>query len=123
MGVRLALTVQQILPKYPTLPLVANSADYVYTAAGADFADGFSFAHTGKEVLLALGGVAGGTITINSVVDDYKRTGDITTYAIGAAEYVVFPPFALAGWRRADGTIWGAASIATIELAVLRLPD
>jgi len=117
------LTVQQILPKYPALPLVANSADYTYAAAGADFADGFSFAHTGKEVLLALGGVAGGTITINSVIDDYKRTGDITTYAIGAGEYVVFPPFALAGWRRADGTIWGAASIATIELAVLRLPD
>jgi hypothetical protein len=121
---RLALTVQNIIAKYPSLPLTANSADFTWTAAGASFADGAGFALTGKEVLLARNPTGGAlTVTISSVVDPYIRTGDITTYSIGAGEYAVFPPFPKAGWAQADGKLYLAASAATVEFAVLKLPD
>ena len=105
------------------LPVTANSADFVWTAAGADFADGFAFASTGKEVLLIRNDNAGAqTVTINSQADPYKRTGDITTYSVGIGEYAVFYP-PVDSFRRSDGTIWGAAAAADVMLAVLRLPD
>ena len=117
------MTVQSVVARYPTLPLTANSADFVWTAAGADFADGFSFASTGKEVLLVNNLNAGAqTVTINSQADPYRRTGDITAYSVGISELAAFfPP--VDGFRRSDGTIWGAASAADVSLAVLRLPD
>lgn len=97
---RLSLTVQNIIAKYPTLPL------------------------TGKEILLVHNANAGAqTVTISSVVDPYKRTGDITTYSVGIGEYAAFPPFPKDGWAQSDGYLYFAASAADVNFAVLRLPD
>ncbi len=120
----LTLTVQNLIAKYPVTPLTANSADFVWTAAGASFADGFQFAHTGKEILLVRNDNAGAqTVTIDSVPDAKNREGDITAYSVGAGEYAAFPPFPVEGWRQSNGMLKGAASAADVYLAVLRLPD
>lgn len=121
---RLALTVQQIIDDYPATPLTANAADFVWTAAGADFADGASFALTGKEVLLVRNdNGAAQTVTITSVADGKNRTGTITAYSVGIGEYAVFPPFKKDGWAQASGLLYIAASAADVYFAVLRLPD
>ncbi len=119
---RLKLTVQSVVARYPALPLTANSADFAFTAAGVDFEDGFEFVLTGREVLLVQAPADGCTVTLNSVADPYKRTGDITAYALGASEFAAFYP-PVEGFRRSDGTIWGAVSAADVNLAVLRLPS
>ena len=120
----LTLTVQELPAKYPATPLTANSADFTWTAAGANFADGFRFAHTGKEILLVRNdNVAAQTVTILSEPNTKGRRGDITAYSVGIGEYAAFPPFPLAGWRSAAGYLVGAASATDVMLAVLRLPD
>lgn len=121
---RLLLTVQEILPKYPGLPLVANSADFTWTAAGADFADGFMFPMTGREILLVRNdNVAAQTVTIDSSLDPFGREGDITAYSVGIGEYAVFPNFPRQGWATATGYLYGAAAATDVMLAVLRLPN
>jgi hypothetical protein len=120
---RLILTPQTLLPSYPTTPLVANSADFVWTDAGASFADGAGFQLTGKEILLVQNANAGAqTVTISSVVDPYARTGNITAYSVGIAEFAVFPMFPVDGWRQADGQLYFAATATDVKFAVLRLP-
>jgi len=118
----LQLTPVQMVAKYPTTPITALALDGAFTAAGAGFALGAEFWLTGKEILIIKGGVAGGTVTISSVVDPYNRLGDITAYAIGAGEYAVFPQFQKTGWTQ-TGKLLVTASIATIEFLVLRLAD
>jgi len=119
----LTLTVQQMIGKYPSLPLTANAADFTWTAAGADFADGAVFPLTGREILLVRNDNVGAqTVTITSVADDKNRTGDITTYSVGAGEYAVFPCLAVDGWRQTDGNLDIEASAADVMFAVLRLP-
>jgi len=121
---RLAITVQNILPGYPTtLPLTANSADFVWTTAGAAFADGASFPLTGKEILLIRNDNAGAqTVTITSVADKYGRSGDITAYSVGISEYAIMPIFPTAGWEQTTGLLHFAASAADVFFAVLRMP-
>ena len=119
---RLALTSQTLPGSYPALPLTANAVDVTFTAAGASFADGAGFTLTGGEILLVKNGNAGAqTVTITSVADDLKRTGDITTYSIGIDEIAVFGPFEIKGWRQADGKLYIAASATDVSFAVLKL--
>jgi hypothetical protein len=121
---RLALTVQTTAAcGYPVLPLTVNTADFVFTAAGADYADGFSFTHTGREILIVQNANVGAkTVTITSVANAKKRTGDITTYSVGASEFAIFGPFPKDGWTQSTGLLHGAASAADVNLAVVRLP-
>ena len=119
---RLPIPVTTLLTDYPGRPLTASSADIVWTASGADFADGASFPMTGKEILLVLGGAGVETITITSVVDQYNRLGTITTYSIGIGEYVVFPFLnAVHGWAQANGLLYFATTDTDVSFAVLRL--
>lgn len=122
---RLALTAKATPGSYPVLPISANAADFTWTAAGADFADGFSFPWTGKEVLLVRNDNAGAqTVTINSVADPKKnRTGDITAYSVGIGEYAVLGPFQADGWKQSTGLVHGAASATDVKLAVIRLSN
>lgn len=121
---RLVLTPKTLHPKYPPTPLVANSADFTWTQAGASFADGAGFPLTGKEILLVHNANAGvQTVTISSTVDLYQRTGNITTYSIGIGEYVAFPMFPKEGWAQPDGQLYFAASATDVEFAILRIPD
>ena len=116
-------TVKQLLGPYPTLPITALALDFVFTAAGASFADGAEFTLTGKEILLVGGGAAGGTVTVTSKADPVtKRTGDITTYAVGVNLFSAFPLFNQDGWMSSTGKLHVTASAATVTFAVLRLP-
>lgn len=120
---RLLLTVQQLLARYPTLPVTANAADFVFTAAGAAFVDGVRFPHTGREIVLIRNDNVGAqTVTVESVVDPQNRTGDITTYSVGIGEYAVFNAMALTGWTQPSGEFWLTATAADVMFAILRLP-
>ncbi len=121
---RLELTPKTMLGSYPSLPLTTNTSDFVFTAAGATFADGAGVLLTGFEILLVYNAnVAAQTVTISSVADDLNRTGDITAYSIGAGEYAVFGPFKEKGWQQsASKKLYFAASAADVKFAVLKLP-
>lgn len=120
---RLAIAVQEPLSAHPALPLVADSADVVWTAAGAAFADGASFPMTGREVLLVRNPTAGAlTVTISSV-GVLNRVGDITAYSIGVGEVAKFWFNKTEGWRQTTGLLHFAASAAGLEFAVVRLPQ
>jgi hypothetical protein len=120
---RLELTVQEPVHGYPALPLAANGADVVFTAAGVDFADGAAFPLTERELLLVRNANVGAqTVTVSSVVDGHNRTGDITAYSLGAGEVAAFFFNRAEGWRASDGKAVIEASAADVEFAVVRLP-
>lgn|SRR5574337_497580 len=119
---RTALPIISPLGSYPALPLGAGSAAFVFTAA--DAVNNNSFASTGKELLLIQNTAASaGTVTIHSVIDSLKRTGDITAYSVAATSFAILGPFNQPGWLQSDGTVWVDGSAATILFAVVRLPS
>lgn len=119
---RLALTVQEPPSAYPSLPLAADDADVAFTAAGAAFADGASYPMTGRELLLVRNANAGAqTISIDSVADTRRRTGDISAYSLAAGEIAAFWINRTEGWRQSDGNLYFEASAADVEFAVIRL--
>lgn len=121
---RLALTPVSLPAKYPALPLTANAIDVAFTPAGASFAEGAGFALTGKEIVIVHNANVGAqTVTVTSVADPYKRTGDITAYSLGVDEYCVLPQFQPQGWAQTNGQLYLAASAADVEFLVLRLVD
>lgn len=115
---RTTLTKNTLVGPYPTLQPTANSLDLTFTAA--DVANKNQFAGSGEDLLLAWNtdGANPYTVTFTSVADDKKRTGDITTYSIGAGEIAAFK-FKDAGWKQSDGKIYVEASNAAIEFAVM----
>lgn len=117
------ITVQQIIDKYPSLPLSADAADFTFAAS--DPTNGDQFPLTGKEIIIVQNSDAANphTVTIHSVADPYRRTGDITNYSIGAGEFAVFPAFPKEGWAQADGMLYLDSDDAQIKYAVLRLPN
>lgn len=115
------ITVQTI--KGPFEAIAANGADY--TMAAGTVTDGDTFVCTGREILLCRNiNIAAKTITITSVDDETNRSGDITTYSIGASEYAVFGVGLTnsKGWKSASGTIRITVEHADVLVAVLRLP-
>ena len=101
---------------------VPNAADM--TMAAADTGNKNMFLATGNDLVVAhnTGGSAY-TVTITSVEDPVTgRTGDVTTYSVGAGEYAVFGPFSLYGWAQSDGYIYLEASNASVKFGVVALP-
>lgn len=118
---RTTITPVTLLGSRPTLQPAANAADYAYAAC--DIVNLNQTPHTGKEVLLFRNDDAGSvTLTISSVADALKRTGDITDYPLGAGEFCAFGPFDVEGWRQSDGYLYFQGSDADLKVAVLRLP-
>lgn len=115
------ITVQNILA--PFAAVTAGAADF--TVAAGTITDGDTFQCTGMELLFVQNTDVGAqTITITSVVDEKNRTGDITTYSIGASEFAVFT-IGLTnaqGWKSSAGTVRITVSSANVKVAVLRLP-
>lgn len=116
-----AITVQQMLG--PFAAYGAGTADFTF-AAGT-ITDGDTFVCTGKEILVVQNTDAGAvTITITSVADEKNRTGDITTYSVGAGEFAAFS-IGLTnslGWKSTTGKVRITVSDADLKVAVLRLP-
>lgn len=118
---RTILTIDTLGGAYPVLPVVVNSLDITETAA--DVVDNNRFLLTGREILIARNSTGGAlTFTVHSVVDDYERDGDITTYSVGANESAAFGPVKKAGWEQADGYAYIDGSAVGLLFTVLRLP-
>lgn len=101
---------------------VANSADLTMTVA--DVSNKNQFVASSSDLVIAhnTGGSAY-TITVTSSADPhYQRTGDITTYSLGAGEYAVFGPFKRPGWVQSDGYIYLEASNALVKFGVVVIP-
>lgn len=116
---RTSITKSTLQGPYPTLPVTANLLDVTFEAA--DVANKNQFAGAGDDILLAWNtGVSAYTVTFTSVADDKKRTGDVTTYSIGAGEIAAFR-FKDAGWKQSDGKIYAEAENAAVKFAVVAL--
>jgi hypothetical protein len=107
---------------YPTLQPAADSLDIAFTAA-----DTVNFEQTPMTAPFILffwnsGGVSA-TVTINSVADTKRRTGDITTYSLAAGDIsaVAFP--STEGWKQADGNLYYQASSNIIKFAAVGAPQ
>ena len=104
-----------------------NSDDYTAGAAditmlACDAANYDEVVHDGAILLVVHNTGAGAqTLTIESVVDDRGRTGNITTYSLAADDHAVFGPFDLEGWEQTGGQLYFTASHAEVEVAVVSL--
>lgn len=99
---------------------MANAADLTMTAA--DVSEKEQVTLTGNELVIAHNtGASAYTITVTSVVDKMGRTGDISTYSLGAGEYAVFGPFGTEGWRQTNGRLYFEASNAAVRFGVIKL--
>ncbi len=115
------LTKTTALGSYPTLPITANAADLVETAA--DTASQNMFAASGNDLIIAHNsGLSAHTVTITSVANQKNRTGNITAYSIGAGEIAIFGPLKNMGWTAADGNIYLEANHAEVLFGIVTLP-
>lgn len=105
-------------------PYAADAANVVPAAmSGSSGTDGNEFVASGKDLVLVENtGGSPYTITFSSVDDPYGRTGDITTYSIGAGEFAVFGAFNVVGWRQTDNNIYFEATNLAVEVVVVALP-
>lgn len=116
---RTTLTKTTPLGSYPSLPISADAADVVFTAA--DVANKNQFKLEQGDVLLAWnGGASPYTVTLTSVADAHKRTGDVATYSLAAGDVGVFGPFEQEGWKQTDGYFYLEASNAAVKFAILK---
>lgn len=100
---------------------VANAADLTMTAA--DTSNQNQFVASSRDLVIAhnTGGSAY-TVTVTSAEDPhYNRSGDITTYSIGAGEIAILGPFKRPGWVQADGYVYLEANNAAVEFGVVQL--
>lgn len=99
----------------------ANEADITLTAA--DTGDGNYTVWAGSKLLIIADNPSGGalTLTVTSVANRYGRSGDITTYSIGAGELAIFGPFEPDGWMQSNGQLYYAGSSADLDIAVIAL--
>lgn len=114
-----------LLGSYPTLPIAANGADFVFAALnGSSGSNGNQIAFGDFKSLLVLARNVSAdtarTITFTSKVDALNRTGDIAAYSIGFGEFAVFF-FERDGWRQTDGMLYCEGSTVDITLAVFGL--
>ena len=118
---RVVIPIDELGGAYPVLPVVVDSLDLQETAA--DVANGNYFVSTGREIFICRNSAVGAeTFTVDSVVDDMQRDGDITTYSVGIGEIAAFGPVEIAGWRQADGNVYIDGTDVGLLYTVLRLP-
>lgn len=116
---RVTLTKQVPFGPYPTLPVAANALDIAMTAA--DAVNKEQFVPSGDDLVIAHNsGASPYTITFTSAADEFKRTGDISAYSLGAGEVAAFR-FKKPGWMQSDGYVYIEASNAAVRWAVIQL--
>ncbi len=110
------------LGPYPTLPVSALALDLTWQAADAVNGNQFSLGQ-GKYIIHArnVHATTPYTITLTSIADERKRTGDITTYSIAAGKQVAFLLDQQVGWAQTDGMFYLTGSNASIEFCIIRL--
>ncbi len=115
-----SVTKQAAVGPYPTMPVAANSLDFLFTAA--DVGNGNQFIPSGDDLLIVTNsdGANPYTFTVTSAPDPLGRIGNIDTYSLGAGEFADFR-LKKTGWMQPDGNIYISASNAAIKFAVLSL--
>lgn len=106
---------------YPSFPISANSLDMDFQASDNSLGNYTPLVDNKTYVLAWNTDTGAHTITFTSAADTFNRTGDITSYSIGAGEIAQFGPFRTAGWSQ-SGQLWIDTTDVTIELAVITLP-
>lgn len=111
-----------LTPKVPVGPyatsVAANAADAAFAAI--DAVDGGAWVAVDGDILVIQNTTAGAeTATVESVADDFGRTGNIVDYSLGAAEFGVFR-FKRAGWADVDSKIHVSASDVGVKFLVIR---
>lgn len=116
---RVTITKQIPLGPYPTLPVATNALDI--TQLAADVTNKEQFVPSGDDLVIAhnTGGSAN-TITLTSAADALNRTGDISTYSVGAGELAMFR-YKKPGWMQSDGRVYLEASNAAVKWSVIQL--
>lgn len=116
---RVTLNRQVPLGPYPTLPVSAGTMTLTETAA--DTTNKEQFTPSGDDLIIAHNtGASARTITITSVVDEKKRTGDVSAYSIAAGGIALFR-ITKPGWMQTDGKIYIEANNAEVKWAVVQL--
>jgi len=116
---RQTITKQIPLGPYPTLPVAANALDLAETAAIV--ADKEQFVPSGDDlVIIHNTGASPYTVTFTSAADSLRRTGDITTYSVGAGLLAALR-FKKPGWMQNDGRVYMEASNAAVKYVVIQL--
>lgn len=120
---RLTLSKLTACGNFPTLQPAANSLDLPMVVTVV--ADKAQFVASGKDLVIVHNTDVGAqTFTITSVADPKNnRTGDITTYSLGAGEYAVVGPLYREGWMQTDGYIYLEAAHVGIKFGVVALPQ
>lgn len=110
------------LGPYPTLPVSALALDLTWQAADAGNGNQFALGQ-GKYLILArnVHATTPYTITLTSIADERKRTGDITTYSIAATKQAAFLLDQQVGWAQTDGMFYLTGSNASIEFCIIKL--
>ncbi len=122
LAVRTAVTASIVTPKgpYPG-PVSANDLDVA--TFDLDNTNGNVFVGTGRELLVIQNPTAGAiTVTLTSAFDQAKRKADITTYSLGAGEFMSFWYGSLVGWDQGGGQIFLDCSASGLKGLLLRLP-
>jgi len=107
------------LGSYPSLQPAADALDVVFTAA--DVSNKNQFKLEQGDILLAWNsGASPYTVTLTSVADGHKRSGDVTAYSLAAGDIAVMGPFEQEGWKQTDGYFYLEASNAAVKFAILK---
>lgn len=114
---RTTLTVQQLSGPYPD-PLNLDTLAF----AAADVPNKNDFVFQGNEIIIArnTSGAATRNVTLTSVKDALKRTGDVTK-AITLGTFAIFQASKLEGWQQADGRFYLEADNVEVTFAIVRL--
>ena len=119
MAVKVLSSEIKTVPRYPNIPIVADSLDFDFTAPTVA-GDGVQFPVTGREFILIQNTAVGAqTFTVASVACTHGRTGDITTYSLDPNEFAWLPLGAKDLYGSADGTMTITMSDVGIKVAVL----
>ena len=119
MAVKVLSAEIKTVPRYPNIPIVADSLDFDFTAPDVA-GDGVQFPVTGREFILIQNTAVGAqTFTVASVACSHGRTGDITTYSLDPNEFAWLPLGAKDLYGTASGTMTITMSDVGIKVAVL----
>lgn len=118
---RVLVAAQTTPGAYPTLPITANSRDLTFQA-GDNSLGNYTSIVEGKTLVVVHNTDSGAhTVTFTSQPDTYGRSGDISSYSLGAGELGLFGPFKALGWSDA-GNLDIDCSDNTVKFAVITLP-
>ena len=121
MAVKTILAEIKDIPKYPALPVTATSLDVGEITANDT--NGIDFVASGREIIIAHNTTGGAlTFTLVSVADPFGRTGDITSYSVGAGLFSIVPT-PVAGFAGAGGKIQITVSAVGLKFLALRAPN